>query len=153
QNRWWPKSAKNIWLLQTIPSGGFALIIPLLYVMLGTNNFITDVLSENILISLPTLSTFIFSIVFEALLLYYFRIIYSQWLIAKQHVLQLSLRHEICAFVNEYAQSAKDMDKNTLAKFENLVFSELSADLNAPPSVYDAVDSIAKVISSMKKPG
>ncbi|MDD2133450.1 hypothetical protein [Pseudomonas kurunegalensis] len=132
--------------------GIIALIIPALYVILGTTSFITDLLSESTKITIQAISTLIFSIVFEALLLYYFRIIYSQWLIAKHHVLQLSLRHEMCAFVNEYAKSAQDMDKATLSKFENLVFSELSADLNAPPSVYDAVDSIAKVISSLKKP-
>ena len=128
------------------------LFVPILSLFLGTTNFIQNLLGEQVTITMSSVSVFVFSIALEVLLLYYFRVIYGQWLIAKNHVLQLYLRHEMCAFVNEYANSAKDMDRTTLAKFENLVFSELSADLNAPPSVYDAVDSIAKVISSLKKP-
>lgn len=126
------------------------LFIPIIFLFLGTTSFIQNLLNEQVTITISSISIFIFSIALEALLLYYFRIIYGQWIIAKNHVMQLYLRHEMCAFVNEYANSAKDMDRTTLAKFENLVFSELSADLNAPPSVYDAVDSIAKVISSLK---
>ncbi|WP_124420153.1 hypothetical protein [Pseudomonas sp. R2-60-08W] len=132
--------------------GLITLVIPVIFLLSGTSNFIQSLFSDDVKTSVSSISTFVFSIALEALLLYYFRIIYGQWLIAKKHVLQLSLRHEMCAFVNEYAKSAKDMDRTTLSKFENLVFSELSADLNAPPSVYDAVDSIAKVISSLKKP-
>jgi hypothetical protein len=132
--------------------GLITLVIPVIFLLSGTSNFIQNLFSDDVKISVSSISTFVFSVALEALLLYYFRIIYGQWLIAKKHVLQLSLRHEMCAFVNEYAKSAKDMDRTTLSKFENLVFSELSADLNAPPSVYDAVDSIAKVISSLKKP-
>lgn len=130
--------------------GLITLVIPVIFLCLGTSSFLQNLFNAEARNSISTVSTFVFSIALEALLLYYFRIIYGQWLIAKNHVMQLSLRHEMCAFVNEYAKSAKDMDKTTLAKFENLVFSELSADLNAPPSVYDAVDSIAKVIGSLK---
>ncbi|MBD8146595.1 hypothetical protein IFT37_00110 [Pseudomonas fluorescens] len=132
--------------------GLVTLIIPFIYLIFDKSNFIQYLISDTLKFSISAISVFVFSIVFEALLLYYFRIIYGQWLVAKKHVLQLSLRHEMCAFVNEYAKSAKDMDRTTLTKFENLVFSELSSDLNAPPSVYDAVDSVAKVISSMRKP-
>ncbi|KTC55245.1 hypothetical protein AO258_01250 [Pseudomonas syringae ICMP 19498] len=128
------------------------LFVPILFLFLGTTSFIQNFLDEKVTITISSISIFTFSIALEALLLYYFRIVYGQWIIAKNHMLQLYLRHEMCAFVNEYANSAKDMDRTTLAKFENLVFSELSADLNTPPSVYDAVDSIAKVISSLKKP-
>ncbi|MGZ0717634.1 hypothetical protein [Pseudomonas palleroniana] len=132
--------------------GLVTLVIPFVYVTFGKSNLIQYLVNDTLKLSVSAIAAFVFSIAFEALLLYYFRIIYGQWLVAKKHVLQLSLRHEMCAFVNEYAKSAKDMDRTTLSKFENLVFSELSADLNSPPSVYDAVDSVAKVISSMKKP-
>lgn len=57
----------------------------------------------------------------------------------------------MCAFASDYARNSQEMDKSTLAKFENLVFSELSSDTSVPPSIYDAADAISKVIGSMRK--
>lgn len=131
--------------------GAAVLLVPMIYLFVGNSDFLQDLIAGNIKFS--SVSIFVFSIVLEALLLYYFRIAYSQWSSIKHQILQLNLRHQMCAFANEYAHSSSGMDRNTLSKFENLVFSELSQDANTPPSIYDAVDSIAKVIGSIRNGG
>ena len=136
--------------LALVTVGMFALFVPGLYIIIGNSDKLTDFFSGSF--GLTSISVFSFSLVFEALLLYYFRIIYAQWRLVKHQILQLSLRHQMCAFASEYASSSQDMDRSTLSKFENLVFSELSQDGNTPPSFYDAADAIAKVFSSIRKP-
>lgn len=126
-----------------------ALLVPALYVLIGNSDKLVSFMSGKF--DLSSVSVFTFSIVFEALLLYYFRIVYARWCSLKHQILQLSLRHQMCAFANEYAATSKEMDRSVLGKFENLVFSELSQDSNAPPNLYDAADAIAKVIGSIRK--
>ena len=129
--------------------GLIAVLIPFLYVANGNSKNITSLISGAQ--EIDTIAIFVFSIALEILILYYFRIIYSQWTLLKHQLLQLNLRHQMCAFASDYARSSQDMDKSTLTKFENLVFSELSSENSVPPSIYDAVDAISKVIGSIRK--
>lgn len=127
-----------------------SLIIPLAYLLVGNSSKLSDFMMG--VFYFESISVLSFSVVFEALILYYFRIIYGQWSAVKHQILQLRLRHQMCAFANEYSRSSQDMDRSSLSKFENLVFSELSVDASVPPSLYDAADAIAKVISGFRKP-
>lgn len=129
--------------------GFLATVIPIIYLLIGNSTKIADILSGNH--EVGVIATLLFSVALEVLILYYFRIIYSQWSLVKHQLLQLNLRHQMCAFASDYARNAHDMDKSTLAKFENLVFSELSSDTAVPPSIYDAADAISKVIGSIRK--
>jgi len=70
----------------------------------------------------------------------------------KNQISQLELRHAMCAFVHDYAEKSKELDRNTLAKFENLIFAEIVQDSSPPPSIYEAADSIAKLLAAWKKP-
>lgn len=58
----------------------------------------------------------------------------------------------MCAFVHDYAAKSKDLERETLMKFENMIFSEVISDNAPPPSIYDAADSIAKLLGAWKKP-
>jgi hypothetical protein len=97
-------------------------------------------------------STTVFSIAAEMVLIYYFRLCYIRWSNVKNQVAQLELRHSMCAFVQDYANKSKELDRDTLMKFENMIFTEVS-DSAPPPNIYDAVDSIAKLLAAWKKPG
>ena len=55
------------------------------------------------------------------------------------------------AFASNTADNPQEVDKSTLAKFEKLVFNELSSNTSVPPSIYSAADTISKVIGRMGK--
>lgn len=137
----------KVWVALCCASAA-ALLVPALYLIIGNSEILLGFFSGGR--NMSAMSVFIFSVVFETLLIYYFRIVYAEWRAIKHQILQLNLRHQMCAFANEYAHNSKDMDRGTLNKFENLVFSELTQDSNIPPSVYDAVDSIAKVLGGIR---
>ena len=65
--------------------------------------------------------------VLELVLLYFFRVFLKNYYSAKAQLLQLELRHSLCAFVQSYsefiAKLRKDTDGKTLDRFEALVFS------------------------------
>lgn len=126
--------------------GAAALIVPLLQVFLGK---IPTVLSE---LGVSLVSTAVFSIAVEVILIYYFRIAHHRWAVIKSQIAQLELRHAMCAFVQDYAEKSKDLERSTLAKFENMIFADVMQDSSTPPSVYEAVESIAKVLAAWKRP-
>lgn len=101
----------------------------------------------------PTLTNLTFSIAVEIILIYYFRLIHSRWTVLKNQISQLELRSSMCAFVHDYAAKSKDLERETLMKFENMIFSDVISDNSPPPSIYDAADSIAKLLGAWKKPG
>ncbi|MBK4987586.1 hypothetical protein IAE39_000140 [Pseudomonas sp. S37] len=135
--------------LALVSVGCLAAFIPFVYLIMGNSDKLTTLVSG--VYKVDAIASLVFSIALEVLILYYFRIIYSQWALVKHQLLQLNLRHQMCAFASDYARNSQEMDKSTLAKFENLVFSELSSDTSVPPSIYDAADAISKVIGSMRK--
>jgi len=104
-------------------------------------------------VKMPVVSTTLFSIAAEVVLIYYFRLCHLRWVSTKNQVAQLELRHSMCAFVQDYANKSKELNRDTLIKFENLIFAEVISDAAPPPSIYDAVDSIAKLLAAWKKPG
>lgn len=127
--------------------GLLAVLVPALQVLFGVMPALVEKLS------IPLLSTAIFSVAVEVILIYYFRLIHSRWVALKSQISQLELRHAMCAFVHDYAEKSKDLNRDTLAKFENMIFSEVSQDNSPAPSLYDAADSIAKLLTAWKKPG
>lgn len=104
-------------------------------------------------IKMPVLSTAFFSVAAEVILIYYFRLCHIRWVNVKNQIAQLELRHAMCAFVQDYADKTKELERDTLTKFENMIFTDVSSDSAPPPSIYDAVDSIAKLLAAWKKPG
>lgn len=124
-----------------------AFLIPVLQLFLGNLSVLLG------RFNLTLLSTAVFSIAAEVILIYFFRIVHQRWASVKSQIAQLELRHAMCAFVQDYAEKSKDLDRSTLAKFENMIFAEVTQDMSAPPSIYDAADSIAKLLGAWKKPG
>jgi len=127
-------------------AGALALSLPLIQLLAGITLFLFK--KET---TLPLL-TLTFSIAVEIILIYYFRLIHSRWAVLKNQISQLELRSSMCAFVHDYAAKSKDLERETLMKFENMIFSEVISDNAPPPSIYDAADSIAKLLGAWKKP-
>ena len=92
-------------------------------------------------------------IALEVILLYFFRVVLSQFRSVKGQLLQLDLRVALCQFIQSYAEysaSIKAQDGNALAKFEALIFSGLVTDESGIPSTFDGAEQIANLIRSVR---
>lgn len=95
---------------------------------------------------LPTISL-------VAILIYFFRIFLFNYKSVKSQILQLELRKALCRFIQnyvDYSTVVKQKDKDSLAKFENIVFSGIVSDDEKLPSTFDGVEQIANLIKSIK---
>lgn len=86
----------------------------------------------------------------EILLLYAFRLFYQQYLFVKSELLQVNLRHNLCAFIENYMEFKKDNKDNTVDLFEQLVFSNIISDEKKVPATVDGLESIAELIKCIK---
>jgi hypothetical protein len=88
-----------------------------------------------------------------AILIYFFRILLFNFNALKSQILQLELRKTLCRFIQnyvEYSTVIKQKDKDSLTKFENIVFSGIVSDDAKLPSTFDGVEQLANLIKSIK---
>ncbi|MEI7073301.1 hypothetical protein WCU79_14800 [Pectobacterium versatile] len=86
------------------------------------------------------------------ILAYYFRVSLSNYQSIKSQIVQIELRKSLCTFIQNYSVYAEKMtDKESLRKFENVVFSNIMPSEDKIPSTFDGVEQIAKLIESVKK--
>lgn len=102
-------------------------------------------------------STLIYSlgplIALEVILLYFFRVVLSNFRGVTAQLLQINLRISLCQFIqsySEYSTKIKKQDAGALEKFENLIFSGISSGIESMPSTFDGVEQIAKLVNSMR---
>lgn len=86
----------------------------------------------------------------ELIVLYAFRLFYQQYLFVKSELQQVNLRHSLCAFIESYMEFKKDNKDNTVDLFEQLIFSNIISDEKKVPATVDGLDSIAKIIETIK---
>lgn len=89
----------------------------------------------------------------EIILLYFFRLIYSQHKSLKTQIIQLELRRALCEFIDSYSDFSKNLkDKNidALQKFESLIFSNILVNEESLPSTFDGMEQISKMIKTIK---
>ncbi|MFM2589663.1 hypothetical protein [Vibrio sp. TBV020] len=99
------------------------------------------------LVALPTVSLI-------AILVYYFRVLLSNYKSLQSQLLQIDLRMTLCRFIHNYSEYASDMkkqDKFSLEKFENIIFSGITASTENIPSTFDGVEQLGKLIKSVKQ--
>lgn len=94
------------------------------------------------------------TVTIELLLLYFFRLSIRNEYSLKAQLLQLELRYSVCAFIQGYAEFAKsvradDADK-TLEKFEALVFSGITADIQNIPSQFDGIEQLVSLVKGIR---
>ena len=114
-----------------------------LYLNLHSIDKIRDLLLLSIV---PTVSL-------VAILIYYFRVLLYNYKSAKSQLLQIELRKTLCRFIQHYADYAakmKEKDKESLSKFENIVFSGIVTEDEKLPSTYDGVEQLSNLIKSIR---
>lgn len=99
----------------------------------------------------PNLYVCIPATAIEILLLYAFRLFYQQYLFVKSELLQVNLRHNLCAFIESYMEFKKNNKDNTVDLFEQLIFSNIISDEKKVPATVDGLESVAELIRCLKK--
>lgn len=102
-------------------------------------------------------STLIYSltplITLEVLLLYFFRVVLSNFRGVTTQLLQINLRVSLCQFIqsySEYSTKIKKQDAGALEKFESLIFSGITSDSDSLPSTFDGVEQLTKLVKSFR---
>ena len=125
---------------------GVLLIVPIICTLLVRLNMQDFNLWHGVSLFLPVMSL-------ELILIYFFRILLSNYNSLKTQIVQLELRQTLCQFIqgySEYAIEIKKADKQVLDKFENIIFSSVLSDESNIPSTFDGLDAISKLMKSIK---
>lgn len=90
---------------------------------------------------------------FELLLAYFFRVALHGYRAVKAQLIQIDLRMALCQFIQDYADYAKEIRRDSpelLDKFDQLVFSGIVNNESAIPSTFDGLDSLASLIDKVR---
>jgi len=134
------------------------LVLGLLGIGLVTVPFLGISLTENADSTTESLLTYLRKLVpfavTELVLFYWFRIFLKNFYSVKAQLLQLSLRHSLCAFVESYAEFIsklrKDAGEAALDRFEALIFSGITPDPEDVPSQFDGLEQVARFVKELR---
>ncbi|ANH98978.1 hypothetical protein A8L59_16665 [Pseudomonas koreensis] len=90
---------------------------------------------------------------FELLLAYFFRVGLHGYRAIKAQLIQIDLRMALCQFIQEYANYAKGIRKESpelLDRFDQLIFSGIVNSEGAIPSTFDGLDHVANLLDKLK---
>lgn len=89
----------------------------------------------------------------ELALFFFFRVLLQRYQSLKAQLLQIKLRFNLCAFVENYSEFAarirKSPDDRTLDKFEALIFSGITPDPQNVPSQFDGIDQLTNLLKAV----
>ncbi|WP_426726618.1 hypothetical protein DOX57_008970 [Cronobacter dublinensis] len=106
--------------------------------------------SENVvnhlIVSIPVLSL-------TLILIYFFRVVLNNFNSIRAQLMQLELRKSLCQFIQSYAEYSKEIRVDTvnpLAKFEEIIFSNIMGSDEKTPSTFDGIEQLAGMIKAIK---
>ncbi|HBC7427947.1 TPA: hypothetical protein KEY68_000169 [Providencia rettgeri] len=88
------------------------------------------------------------------ILIYFFRVSLLNYNAIKTELTQVLLRRNLCMFIKGYIEfSSRNIKENkeSLTRFESLIFSNIIPDDKNIPSSLDGIEQLAKLINSLKK--
>jgi len=86
----------------------------------------------------------------ELFLLFYFRILLTNYNSANAQLLQLKMRESVCQFIEEYIKFKKTCNVDELEKFESLIFSNLMPSAEQIPPTFEGLDHLGKILGEFK---
>lgn len=119
------------------------LIAEALYLIFSSN---TDSTITHLIKLIPVISL-------TLILIYYFRVILNSFNSIKSQLMQIELRKSLCRFIQSYSEYSKEMrvgDINPLAKFEEVIFSNIMGSDDKTPSTFDGIEQLASMIKALK---
>ncbi|POM09990.1 hypothetical protein CUU62_27130 [Pseudomonas sp. WP001] len=90
---------------------------------------------------------------FELVLAFFFRVALHNYRAIKAQLIQIDLRMTLCQFIQDYADYAKVVRKDSpqlLERFDQLIFSGIVNSEAAIPSTFDGLEQIANIIEKLK---
>lgn len=90
---------------------------------------------------------------FELILAYFFRVALHGYKGVKAQLIQIDLRMTLCQFIQDYAEYAKEVRRDSpslLDRFDQLVFSGIVNSEGAIPSTFDGMEQLANLIDKVK---
>lgn len=142
------KKNEKKWSLRLVAVLGLLAFAPLLveaFIAINTDKKISSLYDAIYLIP-------VFSITF--ILIYYFRIALQNLNSINAQLSQIELRKTLCQFIQsygEYSAKMKREDSESLAKFENIIFSGIITNGDNIPSTFDGLEHIVKLVGDFKK--
>jgi hypothetical protein len=88
--------------------------------------------------------------VIELFLLFYFKILLSNYNSAQAQLLQLRMRKSVCQFIQDYISFKKQNEVGDLEKFDSLIFGNLMPNAEQIPSTFEGLDHLGKIIGEFK---
>ena len=127
--------------------GMFAIpVCELLWILFNYKSLQTD-WSHIALLALPTISIIV-------LLFYFLRVSLYEIKSIKSQIMQIELRMTLCQFIQNYADTSKDLkekNKEGFEKFESLIFSSIVASDEKIPTTFDGMEQLASLVNAFKK--
>ncbi|MBY4887664.1 hypothetical protein K5Y32_06930 [Pantoea sp. DY-15] len=90
------------------------------------------------------------------IMIYYFRVTLGNYSSVRAQIMQIELRKSLCRFIqrySEYSEGISAKNPQLLAKFEDVIFSNIMASEDKIPSTFDGIEQMANFISSLKPKG
>lgn len=122
------------------------LVSEILYVLVHIGGDLEALTKVMLLVAFPTVSL-------VAILVYYFRVLLSNYKSVQSQVLQIELRLTLCRFIHNYSEYAKEMkakDNTSLDKFENMIFSSITPNSDNIPATFDGAEQLSKLLKAVK---
>ena len=90
----------------------------------------------------------------ELLLIYFFRIVIKSYFSISDQLLQLNNRQALLQFIQPYTdyKIKNKIAYEQIAKFEDIVFSKISPDMEKVPTSPDLISAIEKIANIVKRP-
>ncbi|EOC1346510.1 hypothetical protein ACI093_001563 [Cronobacter turicensis] len=126
---------------------GFILPIPILweaYTLLALTN--SGEISSHLIKFAPIIPL-------TLILIYFFRIVLNNFNSVRAQLMQIELRKSLCQFIQNYAEYSKNIrtsEANPLAKFEDIIFSNIMGSDEKTPSTFDGIEQLAGMIKAIK---
>lgn len=89
----------------------------------------------------------------ESMLIYYFKIILNKYNSITDQIVQLETKQAIMQFIESYVdyKKNKNLKNEDLAKFEDIIFSQISPNLKDVPSSPDLMSLVENISKAIKK--
>jgi hypothetical protein len=116
-------------------------VFELIWILLNYN-ILEKEWSHIVLLGLPTVSIII-------LLLYFIRVALHEIKSIKSQIMQIELRMTLCQFIQNYADTSKELKKNNeeaFEKFESLIFSSIVSSDENIPTTFDGMEQLASLV-------
>lgn len=123
------------------------LVSEVFYVLTHVGGDVEALTKVMLLVAFPTVSL-------VAILVYYFRVLLSNYKSIQSQLLQIELRLTLCRFIHNYSEYANDMktkDSASLDKFESMIFSSITPNSDNIPSTFDGVEQLSKLLKAVKQ--